>query len=173
MSGKSPGGSHSAVEQLYLTYRQDVYRYLCSLTHSAPDAEDLLSETFLRALKRLPFFRGDCSAKTWLFGIARNVWLESLRKRRPTLDLDDLIDWYLQDALIADTDARAMLDRVRALLAQKDERSRRVVYLRAEGYSYAEIAQKLAVSENSARVMEHRTRTWLKTMLQKEGYWDE
>ena len=46
------------MEQLYLAYRQDVYRYLCSLTHSAPDAEDLLSETFLRALKRLPFFRG-------------------------------------------------------------------------------------------------------------------
>ena len=44
---------------------------------------------------------------------------------------------------------------------------------RAEGYSYTEIAQKLDISENSARVIEHRTRTWLKTMLQKEGYWDE
>ena len=169
MSGKSPGGSHSAVEQLYLAYRQDVYRYLCSLTHSAPDAEDLLSETFLRALKRLPFFRGDCSAKTWLFGIARNVWLESLRKRRPTLDLDDLIDWYLQDELIADTDARAMLDRVRALLAQKDERTRRVVALRVQGIPYDRIAAELGISPGSARVIDCRARHWLKEMLRKEG----
>lgn len=173
MGGKNPGGRQSALEQLYLAYRQDVYHYLCSLTRNASDAEDLLSETFLRALKRLPFFRGDCSAKTWLFGIARNVWLESLRRRRPQLDLDDLIDWYLADELAADTDARAMLARVRALLAQKDERSRRIVYLRAEGYSYAEIARMLSISENSARVIEHRTRTWLKATLQKEGYWDE
>ena len=63
MGGKNPGGRQSALEQLYLAYRQDVYRYLCSLTRNASDAEDLLSETFLRALKRLPFFRGDCSAK--------------------------------------------------------------------------------------------------------------
>lgn len=163
----------SGIEQLYLAYKQDVYRYLCSLTHNPADAEDLLSETFLRAFRRLPFFRGDCAAKTWLFGIARNVWLESLRKRRPSLDLDDLLDWYLEDRLSTDSDARAALRRVRELLAQKDERSSRIIFLRAEGYTYAEISAQLGISENSARVIEHRTRTWLKATLQKEGYWDE
>lgn len=163
----------SGIEQLYLAYKQDVYRYLCSLTHNSADAEDLLSETFLRAFRRLPFFRGDCAAKTWLFGIARNVWLESLRKRRPSLDLDDLLDWYLEDRLSVDSDARAALRRVRELLAQKDERSSRIIFLRAEGYTYAEISAQLGISENSARVIEHRTRTWLKATLQKEGYWDE
>ena len=168
MKDKPPG-----IEQLYLTYRQDVYRYLCSLTRGTGDPEDLLSETFLRALKRLPFYRGDASARTWLFGIARHVWLESLRRQRPQLNLDDLMDWYLEDRFAADADARAMLIRVRTLLARKDDRCRQVIYLRAEGYTYAEIARRLSISENSARVMEHRTRTWLKTMLQKEGYWDE
>lgn len=163
----------SGIEQLYLAYKQDVYRYLCSLTHNPADAEDLLSETFLRAFRRLPFFRGDCAAKTWLFGIARNVWLESLRKRRSSLDLDDLLDWYLEDRLSTDSDARAALRRVRELLAQKDERSSRIIFLRAEGYTYAEISAQLGISENSARVIEHRTRTWLKATLQKEGYWDE
>lgn len=163
----------SGIEELYLAYKQDVYRYLCSLTHNPADAEDLLSETFLRAFRRLPFFRGDCAAKTWLFGIARNVWLESLRKRRPSLDLDDLLDWYLEDRLSADSDAQAALRRVRELLAQKDERSSRIIFLWAEGYTYAEISAQLGISENSARVIEHRTRTWLKATLQKEGYWDE
>ena len=44
------------------------------------------------------------------------------------------------------------------------------VYLRAQGYSYQEIAQKLQITEASARVVEHRTRAWLKATLQKEGY---
>ena len=44
------------------------------------------------------------------------------------------------------------------------------VVLRAMGYSYNEIAAELHISESSARVIEHRTRTWLKQMLAKEGY---
>ena len=45
--------------------------------------------------------------------------------------------------------------------------------LRAAGYSYAEIAAKLNISESSARVLEHRTRRWLQTTLQKEGLLNE
>ena len=89
------------LEELYRLYRADLYRYLCHLTHDPAEAEDLLSETFLRAL---------------------------------------------------------------------NARARRVVQLRAMGYSYNEIAAELHISESSARVIEHRTRTWLKQMLAKEGY---
>ena len=166
------------LEELYRRYRMDLYRYLCFLTHDPVQAEDLLSETFVRVIKRLPTFRGECEVKTWLFGIARTIWLESLRKRRPTVSaddlsvsLDDLMERYItDDALTETTAARQKLRRVQALLQQKDERTRSVVYLRAQGYSYQEIAQKLQITEASARVVEHRTRAWLKATLQKEGY---
>lgn len=159
------------LEELYNTYRMDLYRYLCHLTHDPTEAEDLLSETFLRALKRLHTYRGDCAVKTWLFGIARNVWLESLRKQRPTVSADDLLETYLADDTLPDhTDTRLQWQRVQALLQQKDDRARRVVQLRAEGYSYTEISQMLQISESSARVIEHRTRAWLKQQLAKEGY---
>ena len=138
------------LEELYRRYRMDLYRYLCFLTHDPVQAEDLLSETFVRVIKRLPTFRGECEVKTWLFGIARNIWLESLRRRHQSVS--------------------QKLRRVQALLQQKDERTRSVVYLRAQGYSYQEIAQKLQITEASARVVEHRTRAWLKATLQKEGY---
>ena len=159
------------LEELYNTYRMDLYRYLCHLTHDPAEAEDLLSETFLRALKRLHTYRGDCAVKTWLFGIARNVWLESLRKRHPTVSTDDLLETYLADDTLSEaTDIRLQWQRVQALLQQKDDHARRVVQLRAEGYSYTEISQMLRISESSARVIEHRTRTWLKQQLAKEGY---
>ena len=159
------------LEELYNTYRTDLYRYLCHLNHDPAEAEDLLSETFLRALRRLHTYRGDCVVKTWLFGIAHNVWLESLRKRRPTVSADDLLETYLTDDTLPDhTDTRLQWQRVQALLQQKDDRARRVVQLRAQGHSYAEIAARLGISESSARVIEHRTRTWLKQQLAKEGY---
>ena len=188
------------LEELYRLYRTDLYRYLCdkllhdyfefargvvegaydllyvvnrsrNLTHDPAEAEDLLSETFLRALKRLHTYRGDCAVKTWLFGIARNIWLEGLRKKHPTASTDDLLEGCLaEDTLTERTDSRLQWQRVKELLQQGDDRARRVVQLRAMGYSYNEIAAELHISESSARVIEHRTRTWLKQMLAKEGY---
>ena len=159
------------LEELYARYRSDLYRYCCFLTHDPVWAEDLLSETFLRVLRRLPTFRGEGSVKTWMFGIARNIWLESLRRRHQSVSLDDLMERYItDDALTETTAARQKLRRVQALLQQKDERTRSVVYLRAQGYSYQEIAQKLQITEASARVVEHRARAWLKATLQKVGY---
>ena len=143
------------LEELYTLYRTDLYRYLCHLTHDPTEAEDILSETFLRAMRRLPTYRGDCAVKTWLFGIARNIWLESLRKRRPDVSADDLLENYLvEDTLTEHTDTRLQWQRVCELLQQKD----------------AEIAVQLHISESSARVIEHRTRSWLKEILTKEGY---
>ena len=49
-------------EELYRRYRMDLYRYLCFLTHDPVQAEDLLSETFVRVIKRLPTFRGECGS---------------------------------------------------------------------------------------------------------------
>ncbi|MEI3015162.1 MAG: sigma-70 family RNA polymerase sigma factor [Ruthenibacterium lactatiformans] len=78
------------IEQIYTQYRQDVYRYLCSLTRDAALAEDLLSETFLRALTGLSGFRKGACVRTWLFSIARHVWIDGLRRKRHVLSGDEL-----------------------------------------------------------------------------------
>lgn len=111
------------LEELYRRYRMDLYRYLCFLTHDPVQAEDLLSETFVRVIKRLPTFRGECEVKTWLFGIARNIWLESLRRRHQSVSLDDLMERYItDDALTETTAARQKLRRVQALLRKRTSR---------------------------------------------------
>ena len=97
--------------------------------------------------------------------------LEGLRKKHPTASTDELLEGCLaEDTLTERTDSRLQWQRVKELLQQRDDRARRVVQLRAMGYSYNEIAAELHISESSARVIEHRTRTWLKQMLAKEGY---
>ena len=160
------------LELLYKTYRTELYRYLCALCHNADRAEDLLSDTFLRAIQCAGGWHGG-PVKAWLFGLARNVWREDLRRRHETLPYDDLLGITLDDRLAESTAARQALARVQALLDEKGPPAERVVRLRAAGYSYAEIAAKLNISESSARVLEHRTRRWLQTTLQKEGLLNE
>ena len=75
------------VDELYRMYSADVYRYLCSITRDASLSEDLLSETFVRAIRGIGGFRGDANVKTWLCTIARHAWLDEMRRRRPQLSL--------------------------------------------------------------------------------------
>ena len=158
-----------AVEELYAAYRDDLFRYLCSLTHDPAQAEDLLSETFLQALQSAGSFRGQSSEKTWLFGIARNLWLRALRRRRPTVPLEDLAGLAAGEEPADAAAARMLRDRIRTLLAQKDERTRAIVLQRMQGVPFETIARALGISAGSARVMDYRTRQWLKETLRKEG----
>lgn len=161
-----------SVEFLYDTYRSDVYRYLLGLTRDPDLAEDLLSDTFCTAITALDSFRGEGSVKSWLLTIARNKWLDHLRKQSPISDVD------LTQIYIADTapgpEQRAIFkeaaQRLLTLLEREDPRTRVVVKMRIEGYSYFEIAQRLGIREGSARVIDFRTRKKLRDQLTKEGY---
>ena len=110
------------IEQIYTQYRQDVYRYLCSLTRDAALAEDLLSETFLRALTGLSGFRKGACVRTWLFSIARHVWIDGLRRKRHVLSGDELLARYVEEGgpgappFETQVDARALAARAKELL---------------------------------------------------------
>ena len=83
-------------ETLYRDHHKAVYRYLCSLTHDAALAEDLLSETFIKAMKKLNTYDGTASIQTWLCVIARNTWLDLLRKKRINISYDEMMERYLE-----------------------------------------------------------------------------
>lgn len=165
------------VEELYRRYSEDVYRYLCSITRDAALSEDLLSETFLRAIRAVGGFRGDASVKTWLCTIARHAWIDEMRRRRPQLSYDDLLAGYVEDAA-PDDPARSAVNaavaaRAKELLHTRRPVAEKVFLLRAQGYSFAEIAQTCGISESSARTVEFRTRRWLRETLQQEGFCDD
>lgn len=159
-----------ALEKLYEKYSPDVYRYLLSLTRNADAAEDLLSECFLIVVRKLPFFRGESTVKTWLFGIARNCWLQYLRKQRPTIALDDRIEVYMADDIAGLVIDRQQCERIIALLRQESARTQRIVNMRMNGYSHREIAAQLCISEGSVRVINYRAKKRIREILIQEGY---
>lgn len=156
------------IEKLYLEYKQDIYNYLLSITHNPTLSEDLLSETFVKAIYSIGNFRGDSSIKTWLFSIARHIWMQNLRKDKPTVEYSELLEIYVSDSILDCCITRQIADRVRELLETKGEQVQKVVNMRIRGISYHEISIEVGVSENSARVIDFRTKKWLKSILEKE-----
>lgn len=156
------------IEKLYLEYKRDIYNYLLSITHNPTLSEDLLSETFVKAIYSVGSFKGNSSIKTWLFSIARHLWLQNLRKDKPTVEYSDLLELYVADSTFDNFSTKQIADRVCELLRTKDEQVQKIVSMRIDGISYCEISEKTGVSENSARVIDFRTKKWLKSVLKKE-----
>src|SRR5438552_593158 len=76
----------AAFAALYRRYVDDVYRYLA--VKCGADAEDLVADTFVVALRSGTSYRGAGSVKAWLIGIARRKAADFHRSRRPTEPLD-------------------------------------------------------------------------------------
>ena len=156
------------IEKLYFEYKQDIYNYLLSITHDPTLSEDLLSETFVKAIFSVGNFKGNSSIKTWLFGIARHLWLQNLRKDKPMVEYSDLLDVYVTDSTFDSVITKQIADKVYELLKTKDERTQKIISMRINGISYYKISEKIGISENSARVIDFRIKKWLKSVLERE-----
>ena len=158
------------LKKIYEEYKQDVFKYLVSLTHDTSLSEDLVSETFLGVLKSLHKFKGESSIKTWLFSIARNKWYEYLRKEKFNISIDDLAYNYilsesdLDDVLIK----KELYNKIINLLKSEPPRTEDIILMRIKGYSYFEIGKKHNISESSARVIDYRAKKKIKEILIKE-----
>ena len=165
------GGFMLIIKKIYEEYKKDVFVYLVSLTNDTCLSEDLVSETFLSAIKSIHRFKGESSIKTWLFSIARNKWYEYLRKEKLTASLNDLTYHYIVSELDLEEKLiqKDISNKILYLLEKEPERTRNIVLMRIEGYSYLEIAQKYEISESSARVIDYRAKKKIKETLIKEG----
>lgn len=158
------------IKMVYEKYKDDVFRYLVSLTHDPGLSEDLASETFLSALKSLPNFRGDSDIKTWLFSIARYKWYEYLRKKKEDTSFDDLAKNYLKDKIDVEDLVinKQVVEKILSLLEKEPPRTKDIVLMRIKRYSFYEISQKHKISESSARVIDFRTKKKIREILEKE-----
>ena len=78
-------------EKIYAEYFPDVYKYVLSLCHHEAMAEDITQETFLKAIKNIHRFKGDCKLRVWLCHIAKNTYFTSYKKSKRTEQLPEEI----------------------------------------------------------------------------------
>jgi RNA polymerase sigma-70 factor (ECF subfamily) len=134
-----------------------------------PDAREIVQEAWTRAVSRLDTFRGESRLSTWLCGICANVWREHLRRCRPEVALEVLSATGSEDAAAGTGRPGAPgLDPidVRRALDGLAPGYRAVILLHGiYGYSHAEVATMLGISEGTSKSQLLRGRNALRRAL--------
>lgn len=156
-------GHREQLEEWYQCYYARIYAYLHRLCGIGEQAEDLTQETFIKASLAMARYRGDCSVQTWLFRIARNCYLDSLRRtqsvRIDTDELNAIPDHAYHGDPMRRFEASEARDAIGLALSMLNERQRSILLLRdAEDLSYQEIADVLGISLAAVKVNLFRAR---------------
>jgi RNA polymerase sigma-70 factor (ECF subfamily) len=147
-------GDVRALEQFYNAYRQPVYTLCLRLLGRTEDAEDAMQATFAQAFRHLAGFRGECTARTWLYRIAVNEATSILRRRkRATVPLDE------QTAAPDSSNAVMRSVAVHSALARVSPAHRAILVLRYwEDLAYEEMAEVLRISLAAAKMRLNRAK---------------
>ena len=151
-------GGRRALEEWVALYEPELQRHLTRMLGSCPDAEDVLQQVWVTAMRRPPDEGPGSNVRAWLYRVATNRALDCLagaRRRREALSVHDP---HLatgeggspdDGAFALTADAR---DRIRAQCARLPRKQREAVWMRwVEGLGYDTIAERLASSTDSAR----------------------
>lgn len=148
-------GDDAAVAELVRRTQADVWR-LCTAMGSPGEEEDLVQETYLRALRSLDGFRGEAKVRSWLLAIGRNVCADHVRRRergrrlaRRTRPTDDEAVTFIDEPV---EDLLAPLDR---------DRREAFVLTQLLGLSYEEAAEALDCPVGTIRSRVARARSQL------------
>lgn len=170
-------GDPGAVRWLVDTYGDRLYSLALRLLGDPDEAQDVVQETFIRALDRLDQFREEARFGTWLYRIAYNQALMALRRRRPHLRLDDPVETEEGDVLPRELEdwsqlpedrllAGEMRERLEAAIQELSPALRSVFLLRdVHGFSTQETAEVLGISPGAVKVRLHRARMRLRERL--------
>jgi RNA polymerase sigma-70 factor (ECF subfamily) len=167
-------GEASATNEFGSEYVDGLYGYAMVLTHNRAEAEDLVQETYVRALGAAGRLREKSNVKGWLFTILRNLWFNELRKRRHApamLEMDG--DDHTADSLVGDAkDAHEIFvsnedsDIVRSAIDGLSVEFKEVILLREfEELSYQEIAGVLGCPAGTVMSRLGRARAKLRAAL--------
>ena len=165
-------GHHGELLQaLAHQHRAKLYRFIVQKIGHAGDAQDLVQQTFVEALRAIPSFKGESELSTWLYGIAKNLvrnYLSRAPHRR--------YDWCSDDALVGEVDsaptpqdALAMKQQMKALgqaMADIPRAMREVVWMIAiDEMSYEAAAMVLKVPTGTVRSRLSRARSALRSRM--------
>ena len=148
------------IETFYRHHARAVFALLLSLSRDRALAEDLTQDTFIKATRSLSGFRGG-DPKAWLFTIARSVFIDHTRRRRPPpTDVVDVVE-----SVDPDIEERHMIDA--ALIRLPDRQRLALLLVDHAGMSYAEMADVVGITPQAAKGLLHRARLAFRAAYQE------
>ncbi len=157
-------GDEQAFRQLYRRHTPRLYGFTLRLLGGAEaEAEDVVQETWVRAVRQLSSFRWRSSLATWLCGIAHNLCRENLRRQRRREEKEKELPAPARFTASGPGGLRVDLEKAITLLPAG---CRTVLVLHdLEGWTHKEIARDLGISDGTSKSQlfeaRRRVRTWL------------
>ncbi len=147
-------------QEIYERYFKDVYLYILTLSNNEEIAEEICQETFFKALKSIDKFKGECKIYTWLCQIAKNTFLNYIKKEGKNSSLSDAEGYLKSDEdiekkLILSEDAT----KAHKILHSIKEPYKEVFTLRVFAeLSFKQIGEIFGKSDTWARVVYYRAK---------------
>ena len=159
------------LSKLYEMYQREIYLYLFALCHNDQLAEDLMQETFLKAILSLP--EGHTNMRAWLYLVARNLYFNYAKKEKVHVPLQRLEE--KPDELLTELPEQVIRNERKRLLYEAlnslPQNRREVLLLQYfGGLSQKEIAAVMHITPENVRVLAYRGKRELKIYLEVHGY---
>lgn len=170
---KSKLGDSSSFELLFNHYKESVKLFLVRLSNNEFDSNDLLQETFLKAFLKISSYKEGTPFGLWLRVIARNTFLDSMRRRSVKNDLfcSD-IDSYGEDSIDDEQDSfclEDLFDKMEDSISELPDHYKQVLEKKYyHGMNYEQIAQQMDIPLGTVKTWLFRAKEILRTKIQKQ-----
>ena len=159
------------IEKWFILYERDITSFLIYYTGSM-DVEDLVQETFLRAMRKISIYNENAHPKTWLISIARNLVIDHYRRSRVWSRIrhmflqEQVFSIDMECNIIINEENNNLYNAINMLPPNYKE----VIILRGIlGMPSKEVSEVMKSSENNVNVMYYRSLKKLKYLMEKEG----
>lgn len=162
------GGDDTAFEYLFNRYRDAIHRLFVQRLGGTNDADDLLQETFIKVYINLHRYSTSYTFGQWVYTIARNTFIDFVRRRQEDLPIDDR---FTSPASSAPTPEESVINlqqrtQIEHYLERLTPRYRQLILMRFfEEYSYEEIAAKLSLPLGTVKTQIHRAREQMRRLI--------
>lgn len=158
-------GNHLAQRRLYDSYNRVLYGICLRYASHAEEAQDILQDGFIKIFSKLDTYKREGSFEGWMKRIIIHTAIEYYRKKKDISTLDDVqlgLEYAISD------EKNLEVEEILKLIQEMPQGYRMVFNLYAiEGYSHAEIAKKMNISEGTSKSQYARAKTYLQTKIQK------
>lgn len=157
--------------QIYNLYYKAMYNTAYRILGNAPEAEDIMQESFLTAFQKIDDFKGESTFGAWLKRIVVNKAIDQVKKKKEMIELkeerlnhvqDDSTENYLEMLSYK-------IDQIRKGIESLQDEDRIIISLfLLEGYDHNEISQVLNITYGASRTRYSRARQKLRDLLKAQ-----
>ena len=152
-------------------YKDSIHSLFVQRLDGVNDADDLLQETFIKVFMNLDKYNPTYTFGQWVYTIARNTFIDFMRKRQDDVSIDDKLNIQISDnptpeESVINLQKRTQIEGCMELLTPQYKQLIKMRFF--DEYSYEEISEKLSLPMGTVKTQIHRARGCMCRLIDKD-----